>query len=115
MTANPPPPGHGQITLAAPAAGVLCTWLQHYRESRPAPVAVTFGDLGARYPGAIWPDCWHRTCPMCAACWQITRHVAQARRPGLGITDTTCARGDPRPARPAGLPRGPGLPEGWVS
>jgi len=50
----------------------LCLSLQHYREGRPARAVVTFGEPGTRYPGAIWPDCWQRTCPMCAACWQTT-------------------------------------------
>ncbi len=47
------------------------------------------GCPGTRYPDAIWPDRWHRTYPMCAACWQTTRQVASQRRPGLVIWDTT--------------------------
>ena len=90
MTSQPPAPGRDEITLSAPAAD-LCISLQNYGESRPAHVAVTFGEPGTRYPGALWPDCWHHTYPRCAACWQATRHVAQARRPGPVVTDTTPA------------------------
>jgi hypothetical protein len=73
MTSQPPTPspGPGVVTLAAPA-GDLCISLQHYRDSRPAHAAVTFGEPGTSYPRVTWPDCWHHTCPRCAACWQIT-------------------------------------------
>lgn len=57
-----------------------------------AEVVVTFGELGARWHrDAVFQDCWGRSYAMCAECWQATREVAQTRRPGLVITDTTRA------------------------
>lgn len=89
MTGQHPAPGHDEITVSAPATGSLCTSLHYYREGRPAHAIVTFGELGTRYPDALWPDCWYHTYPMCAACWQTTRHIATQCRPGLVIRDTT--------------------------
>ena len=81
--------------LSAPAAGELCSSLEHRRTKRPAQVIVTMGQMGtpAQYRAAVWPECWGKAYPMCQPCWQATRQVAQARRPALVITSTTRTRG----------------------
>jgi hypothetical protein len=79
VTGQHPAPGHDESAVPTPAARVLCTSLQHYRESRPARGVVRFGDQGSRYPEAIWPDCWHDTCPACPVCWQAPAQQRPAR------------------------------------
>jgi hypothetical protein len=81
MTSQPPTPGPDKVTLAAPP-GDLCISLQHYRESRPAHAAATFGEPSTSYPRVTWPDCWHHTYPRCAACWQTTSTSRSGPPPG---------------------------------
>jgi hypothetical protein len=84
-----PRPGPDEIALSAPADGDLCCSLGHLRAGTPAQVRVTFGELGTRHADGLWPECWHRSYPMCGPCWQGTRREAAARRPGLVIRETT--------------------------
>ena len=90
---QPPCPGPDEIVLVAPGAGDLCSSLEHRRAGRPAQVVVTLGQMGTpdQRRAALWLECWGRSYPMCGPCWDATRQVAQARRPGLIITDTTYA------------------------
>jgi hypothetical protein len=87
-------PRPDEIALSAPAAGALCSSLEHRRAGRPAQVVVTLGPMGTpdQHRQALWMETWGKPYPMCAPCWQATRQVAQARRPGLVITDTRPAR-----------------------
>ena len=96
-----PEPGPDEITLSAPVPRALCHSLEHLRAGWPAQVRVTFGELGTRFADELWPECWHRSYPMCAPCWQATRRAASRRRPALVIRDTT------GPAARAGRGRGP--------
>jgi hypothetical protein len=82
-------PGPDEIVLSAPAEGELCISLEHRRAGRPAQVRVTFGELGTRYADVLWPECWHRSYPLCPLCWQAIRQVAGQRRPALVIRDIT--------------------------
>jgi hypothetical protein len=90
---QPPPPRPDEIVLSAPAPGEVCGSLEHHRAGRPAQVVVTLGQMGTpdQHRKALWLECWGKSYPMCGPCWQATRHVAQARRPALIITDTTHA------------------------
>ena len=64
----------------------------------PADVVVTFGKLGTRWQrGALWQGTWGRPFPVCSACWDAIREVAEVHRPGLVIRD----RREPAPAAPA--------------
>jgi hypothetical protein len=87
---QPPRPGSDEIVLSAPATGDLCSSLEHRRASRPAQVVVTLGQMGTpdQHRAAVWMEAWGRSYPMCQSCWDATRQVAQARRPGLVITGT---------------------------
>jgi hypothetical protein len=94
-----PAPGPDEIALSAPADGDLCHSLEHLRAGRAARVRVTFGELGTLSAGNLWPECWHRSYPMCEVCWQATRQAARQRRPALVV------RGDTEPqARNGGPP-----------
>jgi hypothetical protein len=88
-----PRPGPDEIVVSAPAAGNLCSSLEHRRAGRPAHVVVTLGQMGTaeQHRQAVWMQCWGRSYPMCGPCWDATRQVAQARRPALVITGTTGA------------------------
>ena len=90
MSAQQTAPGPDEIALAAPATGQLCSSLEHRRAGRPAQVVVTLGPMGtaSQHRQALWMEAWGRSYPMCQPCWEATRHVAQARRPGLVITGT---------------------------
>jgi hypothetical protein len=90
VTAHPRP-GPDEIALSEPAAGDLCHSLDHLHAGRAATVRVTFGELGTRHAGALWPECWHHSYLMCGPCWQATRKAADRRRPGLVICDVTGA------------------------
>ena len=89
----PPRPGPDEIVVSAPAAGELCSSLEHRRAGRPAQVVVTLGQMGTagQHRQALWLQSWGRSYPMCQPCWEATRQVAQARRPALVITGTTQA------------------------
>ena len=78
-----PEPGPDEITLSAPATGDLCHSLEHLRAGRAAQVRVTFGELGTLFTDGLWPECWHRSYPMCGPCWQATHCAAVRRRPAL--------------------------------
>jgi hypothetical protein len=90
---RPPAPGQDEIILTAPAAGQLCSSREHRQAARPAQVVVTLGQMGTagQHRQALWMETWGRSYPMCHPCWEATRQVAQARRPGLVITGTTGA------------------------
>jgi hypothetical protein len=81
-------PGHDEIILTVPGAPHLCNDRAHRNQGRPAQVIVIFGQLGV--PGtprdAFWPECWGRSYPMCATCWQATRQAAARARLHLVIT-----------------------------
>ncbi|HEY5985742.1 MAG TPA: hypothetical protein VIV12_05060 [Streptosporangiaceae bacterium] len=85
--------------MSAPAAGALCDSLACQRQRKPAEVMVTYDRLGGNWwdKDALWPECWGRSYLNCAGCWDQTRQVAQARRPGLMVRDC-------RPAAPPGPP-----------
>ncbi len=89
---QPPRPGPDEIVLSAPAAGEVCSSLQHRRAGRPAQVVVTLGQMGTadQHHEALWLEAWGKSYPVCGPCWDATRQVAQARRPNLVITGTTC-------------------------
>ena len=93
--AQSPRPGPDEILLTAPAAGDLCSSLEHRRAGRPAQVIVTLGQMGTadEHRQALWLEAWGRSYPMCQPCWEATRQVAQARRPALIITGTTTPAG----------------------
>jgi len=61
----------------------------------PACVVVTLGPMGTpdRHREALWMEGWGKPYPMCQPCWEATRQVAQAHRPGLVITDTRTPAG----------------------
>jgi len=101
---QPPSPGPDEIVLSAPAPGEVCSSLAHRRVGLPAQVVGTLGQLGTahRYREALWMQSWHKSYPMCGLCWQATRQVAQARRPGLVITDTTLPQPGKQAPRAAG-------------
>ena len=84
-------PGPDEIILSAPATGQVCSSREHREAARPAQVVVTLGQMGTadQHRQALWMETWGRSYPMCQPCWEATRHVAQARRPTLVITDTT--------------------------
>ena len=89
---QPSAPGHDQIMVAAAGERTVCHARDHARLGVLAEVVVTFGKLGTRrQPDAVFPDCWGRSYPMCAECWQAARAVAQARRPALVVTSTSPA------------------------
>ena len=90
---TPPHPGPDEIVLSAPAAGEVCSSLEHRRTGRPAQVVVTLGQMGTadRHREALWLEAWGKSCPMCEPCWDATRQVAQARRPHLVIIGTARA------------------------
>ena len=92
MTAGAPGPGPDEICLSAPGARAFCQDREHRSRGRPAEVVVTFGRLAdpgsyRHGPGALWPECWGRSYAMCAQCWERTRRLAAAARPGLAIRD----------------------------
>jgi hypothetical protein len=85
------PPGHDQITLAAPDGPALCHDRAHRNAGTPAQMVVTFGQLGSEpwQPESLWAETWGRSYPMCQPCWDTTRQVALKTRPHLVIRDTT--------------------------
>jgi hypothetical protein len=93
MTGQAPAPDRDEIILTGSTAGELCSSLEHRRAGHPAQVVVTLGQMGTaeQHREAMWMECWGRSYPMCGPCWEATRQVARARRPGLVITDTTHA------------------------
>lgn len=92
-------PGVHEIVLTVPADGVLCNSLTCARQGKPAEVVVTFGRLSGRWfdPGALWPECWGKSYPNCAGCWDRARRIAHKHRPGLVVRDC-------RPPAPPGPP-----------
>ena len=97
---QPPRPEPDQIALSAPAPGEVCSALEHRRAGRPAQAVVTLGQMGTpdQHREALWLEAWGKPYPMCGPCWQATRQVAQAHRPGLVITDTRTPAGRRAPA-----------------
>ncbi len=87
-----PAPGHDEITLATPHGQPLCNDRQHHNLGTLADVIITIGQFGTldAHRQALWPDCWGRSYPLCAACWQTTRQIAARTRPHLVIKDLTC-------------------------
>lgn len=86
-------PGRDEIVLAVPQGRHLCNSRAHRKAGRLAEVIVTFGILAdpgsyAHSNDALWPETWHKSYPMCAECWELTREVAAGRRRGLIIRDT---------------------------
>jgi hypothetical protein len=98
MGERPPPPGHDEIVLTTPPGRCLFNSREHARLNCPADVVVTFGELGTHWQrGARWQGTWGRPFPVCSACWDAIREVAEVHRPGLVIRD----RREPAPAAPA--------------
>jgi len=93
MTGQAPAPGRDEIILTAPTAGELCSSREHRQAGRLAQMVVTLGQMGTadQHRQALWMETWGRSYPMCQPCWEATRHVAQAHRPGLVIIGTTHA------------------------
>jgi hypothetical protein len=84
-------PGPDEITLTAPEGRPLCHDRAHRDLGRPAEVIVTFGQFGTPdLPrAALWRECWGRSYPMCATCWDTTRQVVQKARTHLVIRGST--------------------------
>jgi len=84
---QPPRPGPEEIAPPAPAPGEVCSALEHRRADRAAQVVVTLGQMGTpdQHREALWLEVWGKSYPMCGPCWQATRQVARACRPGLVI------------------------------
>jgi hypothetical protein len=81
-----------------PRLTVLFNSREHARLNCPADVVVTFEELGTRWQrGALWQGTWSRPFPVCSACWDAIREVAEVHRPGLVIRD----RREPAPPAPA--------------
>src|SRR5215467_7594402 len=107
MADQPPAPGLDEITVATAPRRTLCNSRQHAQLGCLAKVIITFGQLGIRFHhDALWPECWGRSYPLCAECWDTIRQVAHNRRPALVITEATSP--PPQFQAPAGSPRGPG-------
>lgn len=84
-----PEPGLDEIVLTAPADGTLCDSRACRRQGKLADVVVTLGRLSGRWfdPEAMWPECWGKSYPDCAACWDRTRQTVEKYRPGLVVRD----------------------------
>jgi hypothetical protein len=82
----------------------LCFSREHRTVGRLADVIVAFGQLGTRFTDELWHEAWGRTVPMCAACWEDTRRIAQLLRPGL----TVRGPGEHAPGGGRGRGSGPG-------
>ncbi|HEY5990292.1 MAG TPA: hypothetical protein VIV12_28485 [Streptosporangiaceae bacterium] len=82
-------PGADEIVLTAPAAGAVCDSLACRRQREPAAVVVAYGRLGGNWwdMDTLWPECWGRSYPNCAGCWDRARKVVRKRRPGLVVRD----------------------------
>ena len=107
MADQPPAPGLDEITVATAPRRTLCNSRQHAQLGCLAKVIITFGQLGIRFHhDALWPECWGRSYPLCAECWDTIRQVAHNRRPALVITEATSP--PPQFQAPAGSQRGPG-------
>jgi len=89
MTEQQAVPGRDEIAVAAPRDRPSCHSLTCRNQGRLAEVIVTFGQWGTAWPDALWLDCWGPSYPMCGQCWEATRQLALATRPGLVICDTT--------------------------
>jgi hypothetical protein len=81
-------PGPGQITVATPMGRPLCTTLAHRRAHVRAAVVVLFGSQPSHGLAGVFPGCWERSYPLCGACWEDTRRLAQ-QHPPVAIHDTT--------------------------
>jgi len=81
------PPGHDEITLTIPHSRHLCHDRAHRNTGRLADVIITFGQLGDPLipRECLWRECWGRSYPMCAVCWEYTRQTAEKARPNLII------------------------------
>ena len=89
MAEDVPAPGPDEILLTAPGPHARCQDREHRRPGRAAEVIVMFGRLaGPGSPGALWPECWGRSFAMCAGCWERTRRLVAAARPGVTVRDT---------------------------
>ena len=88
-------PGHDEITLTIPHSRHLCSDRAHRTAGRLADVIVSFGQLGnPRLPReCLWRECWGRSYPMCAACWESSRQIVKKARPQLVIHQGS----EPRP------------------
>lgn len=82
---NTPQPGPDEVIIAA-GDGRLCNSRSCANAAQLAEVVVTFGTFGSHWDrDVVWPECWGRTYPMCAPCWERTRAVLQRARPALTI------------------------------
>ena len=84
-------PGIDAITLTIPPGRHLCSDRHHRNLGRLADVIVAFGQLGdPRIPReCLWRECWGRSYPMCSACWETTRQIAQKARPHVVVRDAS--------------------------
>jgi hypothetical protein len=78
-------PGRDEIVVTAAEGRHLCFSREHRAVGRLADVIVAFGQLGTRFTDELWHEAWGRAIPMCAACWEDTRRIAEALRPGLTV------------------------------
>jgi hypothetical protein len=100
---RPATPGLDEIVVTAPPGRCLCNSREHARLGCLAELIVTFGQLGTQWePEALWQDCWGRSYPLCAGCWDMVRQVAAERRPGLVIRDDREPAASSVTASPAG-------------
>jgi len=84
-------PGFDEIIVTPAQGRPLCSNRAHRDLGLVATVIVTFGQLGTLYllHAALWPETWGCCYPFCAECWDTVRQLAQRKRPGLVIHDTT--------------------------
>jgi hypothetical protein len=85
------PPGFDEIIVAPAEGRPLCSNRTHRDLGLVATVTVTFGQLGTLYllHAALWPETWGCSYPFCDECWDTVRQIAERKRPGLVIRDTT--------------------------
>ncbi len=97
-----PHPGYDEVILTTPDSAQPCNSLACARAGRTAEVIVTYGVLN--HPGAsmhsraaLRPESWGTSVPVCAACWDRTRQVAEKYRPGQVARDRAASAAPPPP------------------
>ncbi|HEY5989929.1 MAG TPA: hypothetical protein VIV12_26625 [Streptosporangiaceae bacterium] len=82
-----------EIVLSAADGRCLCHSRTCASLGKRAEVMMTFGRLGTRWPDALRLECPGQSYLMCAGCWDQTRQVAAAHRPGLVVRDSRPSAG----------------------